>query len=105
MRIQKTKTFLGLVAAALVALTMSMTFHSAAEAEVSKRPVMKMQVEKRPVVPPRPTSSQRPGNIKAEQVYLKDHWWVQFKDVLTGEHTGCHDVDNQTSCEGSCPCN
>jgi hypothetical protein len=33
-----------------------------------------------------------------------DHWWVQFFDELTGEDTGCHDIDNMQSCEGSCPC-
>ena len=105
MRNRKTKTFLGLAAAAFVALTMATGFNSPAEADTRKSPTMKMQVQKKPVVPPRPTGPQSTGNIKVEQVFIKDHWWAQFYDVDTGEHTGCHDTDNGLSCEGSCPCN
>lgn len=34
---------------------------------------------------------------------LEDHAWVQFKDKY-GNPTGCHDIDNQQSCSGPCPC-
>ncbi|WP_422369592.1 hypothetical protein [Pelagibius sp.] len=105
MRIQKTKTLFGLAASALVALTMSMTFHGAAEADVSKSPTMKMQVQKKPIVPPRPTGPQASNRIQSKPVVIKDHAWVQFWDTITGEDTGCHDIDNQTSCSGTCPCN
>ncbi len=104
MRNQKTKTFLGLAAAALVALTMATTFDGAAEAG-SPAAAKKIQMQQKPPVPPRPTGPQAAGKIQSKPVVIGDHAWVQFYDVKTGEDTGCHDIDNQTSCAGTCPCN
>ena len=104
MRNQKTKTFFGLAAAALVALTMATTFDGTAEAASPVSPATKIQVQKAPPVQPRPTVGPASNNIASKPVRIGDHWWAQFYDVVTGENTGCHDHDNGMSCEGSCPC-
>jgi len=44
-------------------------------------------------------------SLTVEVRETEDHWFVQFYDVVTGVNTGCHDKQNQTSCEGTCPCN
>lgn len=43
------------------------------------------------------------SKFSAEGGTLEDHAWVQFKDKY-GNPTGCHDIDNQQSCSGPCPC-
>ena len=46
----------------------------------------------------------RLGDFVIDVSESKDHAWVQFFDERTLENTGCHDIDNMQSCEGSCPC-
>ncbi len=101
---QKTKTFLGLVAASLVALAMVTTFEGAAEAGSPASPANKVQAQSKPPTPPRPTAVPGATNIASKPVRIGDHWWAQFYDTITGENTGCHDHDNGLSCEGTCPC-
>ena len=52
--------------------------------------------------PPLPQSGG--PSIRSRPVVINDHAYVQFFDEKTGKNTGCHDIDNQMSCEGDCPC-
>lgn len=104
----KTRAVFGLAAAAFVALTLSTALTSTADAGAPQASTQKVvQLRKQPPVNPRPTGGPAqgaPSNIASKPVFIKDHWWAQFYDVITGENTGCHDHDNGMSCEGTCPC-
>lgn len=98
------KMVFGAALAAVVAAFLATSYGAGAETRAPAAPGAKAPAAQaqKPPVSPIPTAS---GKIKQKPVRIGDHAWVQFYNVDTGEHTGCHDIDNQMSCDGSCPCN
>lgn len=81
------KILFGAALAAVMTACLATSFSAGAETAAPRAKAPAMQAQK-PTAGPIPTAS---GKIKQNPVRIGDHWWVQFFDTVTGEHTGCHD--------------